>query len=100
MNEINNKILEEQDLQSMLNLAENLQFQNLEGMVNAHKVYNIVLDKLLEQRNKKTSNLIGLIHQKLWEIEKKFGYITIFSELDKIKLFMNIFSKNVRSQIF
>ena len=96
MNEINNKILEEQDLQSMLNLAENLQFQNLEGMVNAHKVYNIVLDKLLEQRNKKTSKLIGLIHQKLWEIEKKFGWHNhFFSQAGQDKIIYEHFFKRM-----
>ena len=74
MNEIKNIILEDQDLQCMLNLAENLQFQNLEGNINAHKVYNTIIDKLLKERNKEISYLIGKFHQKLWEIEKKFGW--------------------------
>ena len=42
MNEINNKILENQDLQSM-SLLRTCN-QNLEGMINAHKIYNNILD--------------------------------------------------------
>ena len=97
MNEINNKILENQDLQSMLNFADNLQFQNLEGMINAHKIYNNILDKLLEQKNSQTSQMIGLINQKLWEIEKKFGWHNKFFSQAGIKLFMTVFLKDLRS---
>ncbi len=94
MNEINNKILENQDLQSMLNLAENLQFQNLEGMINAHKIYNNILDKLSEQKNSQTSQMIGLINQKLWEIEKKFGWhYKFFSQAGQDKIIYDHFFK-------
>ena len=49
------RILEGKDINTIMQFTENLKSQNLEGVINAHNIYDVVLDKIESEVSNKNS---------------------------------------------
>tara|TARA_X000000950_G_scaffold65785_1_gene80934 strand:+ start:2384 stop:3244 length:861 start_codon:yes stop_codon:yes gene_type:complete len=92
MNIFNPKILEGKNFNSIMNFAESLKSKDLEGMINAHKVYNLTLDQIDKSFSNNDSHLRGLLNHSIWDIEKKLGWHNLYlSQAGQDKIIYDVF---------
>lgn len=61
-------------LNLLLNEAEKLEKKSLEGKRNARKIYASIIENIPTEYSQKLCSIRGKIKQKIWDIEKHFGW--------------------------
>ena len=89
------RILEGKDINTIMQFTENLKSQNLEGIINAHNIYDVILDKIESEVSNKNSYLRGIIKQKIWNLEKQIGWNSNFySQAGQDRIIYDVFFKS------
>ena len=95
MQKIDLRILDGKDFNQIMAFGLSLKDQNLEGKINAHNVFSLLIDKVKEQNSKEIQYIIGRIKHEIWNLEKFFGWNTrFFSQAGQDKLIFEKFFKN------
>ena len=95
MQKIDLRILDGKDFNQIMAFGLSLKDQNLEGKINAHNVFSLLIDKVKEQNSKEIQYIIGRINHEIWNLEKFFGWNTkFFSQAGQDKLIFEKFFKN------
>ncbi len=89
------------DINEVIKLANNLSIKNLEDKINAHFIYNSILDIIPNQYNYKYSKIRGDVNQKIWEIERHFNWNQNYhSQSGQDKCVKEYFFKNKKNGYF
>ena len=95
MQKIDLRILDGKDFNQIMAFGLSLKDQNLEGKINAHNVFSLLIDKVKEQNSREIQYIIGRINHEIWNLEKFFGWNTkFFSQAGQDKLIFEKFFKN------
>ena len=90
-----------QKLNSVINEAEKLEKNSLEGMINAHKIFSSCIAKVSSDYNKGEYSLRGFLRKKIWDIERHLGWNDqFFSQAGQDKFIMEEFFKYQNSGFF
>ena len=84
------------DASTLIKEADKLFSKDLEGKLNAHKIYNVLLDEIPNiYDDKRLYVLRGFLRQKIWDCERKFFWNEKFySQSGQDKIIKNFFFPN------
>ena len=82
--------------------AEELFEQNLEGKINAHKIYSHLIDQVPNEYSEKKFHVLrGILREKIWKCEKNFFWNEKFySQAGQDKIIKNHFFQNNKNGFF
>ena len=82
--------------------AEELFEQNLEGKINAHKIYSHLIDQVPNEYSEKKFHVLrGILREKIWRCEKNFFWNEkFFSQAGQDKIIKNHFFQNKKNGFF
>ena len=87
-----------QNLNYVISEAEKLEYESLEGKINAHKLYTECLKNVSSDYNKFQYSLRGVLREKIWNIERYFGWNNeFFSQAGQDKFIDEKFFSNKSS---
>ena len=89
------------DVREAISLADKFYEKDLEGKINAHYIYNSLLDVVPNTHLYPNTKIRGTVRQKIWDIEKFFNWNQIyFSQSGQDKCLKNYFFRNFRNGFF
>lgn len=90
------------DASTLIKEADKLFSKDLEGKLNAHKIYNVLLDEIPNiYDDKRLYVLRGFLRQKIWDCERKFFWNEKFySQSGQDKIIKNFFFPNKKHGFF
>ena len=81
--------------------AENLSNKDLEGKVNAHKIYSFLIDQIPNIYQHPHASVRGNLRKKLWNLERHFNWNESFhSQFGQDKFINDYFFKNIKNGFF
>ena len=91
-----------QNVNTVLKKADELFKQDLEGKINAHKIYSVLLDQVPNIYSITNEHAFrGQLRQKIWDCEKSFFWNEkYFSQAGQDKIIKEVFFKNKKNGFF
>jgi FkbM family methyltransferase len=91
-----------QNVNIVLKKADELFKQDLEGKINAHKIYSVLLDQVPNIYSITNEHAFrGQLRQKIWDCEKSFFWNeNYFSQAGQDKIIKEVFFKNKKNGFF
>ncbi len=102
MKNIDLSSLEGKKVTVLIEKADNLLKENLEGKIHAHKIYNLILDQIpTKYDNANLHVLRGILRQKIWNCERSFFWNEkFFSQSGQDKILKDHFFKDKKKGFF
>ena len=102
MKNIDLSSLEGKKVTVLIEKADNLLKENLEGKIHAHKIYNLILDQIpIKYDNANLHVLRGILRQKIWNCERSFFWNEkFFSQSGQDKILKDHFFKDKKKGFF
>ena len=102
MKNIDLSSLEGKKVNVLIDKADELLKENLEGKIHAHKIYNLILDQIpTKYDNANLHVLRGILRQKIWNCERSFFWNEkFFSQSGQDKILKDHFFKDKKKGFF
>ena len=102
MQNINLDQFKGKNISFILKKADELYKTNLEGVIHAHKIYNLALEEVPHTYDQKKFYILrGELRQKIWNCERKFFWNEkFFSQAGQDKIIKNYFFRNKKHGFF
>ena len=102
MKNIDLSSLEGKKVNVLIEKADELLKENLEGKIHAHKIYNLILDQIpTKYDNANLHVLRGILRQKIWNCERSFFWNEkFFSQSGQDKILKDHFFKDKKKGFF
>lgn len=102
MQNINLDQFKGKNISFIIKKADELYKTNIEGIIHAHKIYNLVLEEVPNTYDQKKFHVLrGELSQKIWNCERKFFWNErFFSQAGQDKIIKNHFFKNEKQGFF
>ena len=86
----------------LIEKADELFKENIEGKIHAHKIYNLILDQIpIKYDDNNFHVLRGILRQKIWNCEKSFFWNeNFFSQSGQDRILKNHFFTNKKKGFF
>ena len=86
----------------LIEKADELSKENIEGKIHAHKIYNLILDQIpIKYDDNNFHVLRGILRQKIWNCEKSFFWNeNFFSQSGQDRILKNHFFTNKKKGFF
>ena len=89
------------NVSEVISLADKFYEKDLEGKINAHYIYNSLLDVVPNTHLYPNTKIRGTVRQKIWDIERHLGWNDqFFSQAGQDKFIMEEFFKYQNSGFF
>ena len=102
MKNIDLSSLEGKKVTVLIEKADNLLKENLEGKIHAHKIYNLILDQIPHKYDNANLHVLrGILRQKIWNCERSFFWNEkFFSQSGQDKILKDHFFKDKKRGFF
>ena len=102
MQNINLDQFKGKNISFIIKKADDLYRTNLEGIINAHKIYNLVLEEIPNLYDENKFHVLrGDLRQKIWNCERKFFWNErFFSQAGQDKIIKNHFFRDKKQGFF
>ena len=102
MKNIDLSYLEGKKVTVLIEKADDLFKENLEGKIHAHKIYNLILDQIPIKYDETNSHVLrGILRQKIWNCERNFFWNEKFlSQSGQDKILKDHFFKDKKKGFF
>ena len=102
MQNINLDEFKGKNISFIIKKADDLYRTNLEGIINAHKIYNLVLEEIPNLYDENKFHVLrGDLRQKIWNCERKFFWNErFFSQAGQDKIIKNHFFRDKKQGFF
>jgi len=102
MKNIDLSSLEGKKVTVLIERADELFKENLEGKIHAHKIYNLILDQVPTKYDEANLHVLrGILRQKIWNCERAFFWNEkFFSQFGQDRILKNYFFKDKKKGFF
>ncbi len=102
MKNIDLSYLEGKKVTVLIEKADKLFKENLEGKIHAHKIYNLILDQIPIKYDEANSHVLrGILRQKIWNCERNFFWNEkFFSQSGQDRILKDHFFKDKKKGFF
>ncbi len=102
MKNIDLSFLEGKKIPVLIEMADELFRENLEGKINAHKIYNLILDQIPKKYDQENLHVLrGILRQKIWNCERNFFWNEkFFSQSGQDRILKNHFFNDKKKGFF
>ncbi len=102
MKNIDLSTLEGKKVTVLIEKADKLLKENLEGKIHAHKIYNLILDQIPTKYDESNLHVLrGVLRQKIWNCERSFFWNEkFFSQSGQDKILKDHFFKDKKKGFF
>ena len=102
MKNIDLSYLEGKKVTVLIEKADSLFKENLEGKIHAHKIYNLILDQIPIKYDETNSHVLrGILRQKIWNCERNFFWNEkFFSQSGQDRILKDYFFKDKKKGFF